>query len=194
MNISVEKNNGKITLIIGILSVAIPLVVALLLFVPQSGKLGSLDVSILPHINAFLNTATFCCLMAAFYAIKNGQVLIHKKLMMSAFVFSSIFLVSYVLYHFQAPSTPFGDLNHDKVLDEAEKIAAGTSRYVYLFILLTHIILAVVVVPLVLFAFFFALSDQKEKHKKMVRFTFPIWAYVAFTGVLVYLMISQYYA
>ena len=103
----------------------------------------------------------------------------HRISMMSAFVLGSLFLVSYVIYHSMADSTTFG--------------GEGWIRPVYYFLLLSHILLAIVVVPFVLFAFYFALTDKIEKHKKIVKYTFPIWLYVSVTGVLVYLMISPYY-
>lgn len=193
MSIAVEKNDRKYLTLIGILSVAIPVVVAVLLFIPQTGKLGDIDVTFLPHLNAILNSATALCLIAGFVAIKNQKPEVHKTFMMSAFVLSSIFLVSYVLFHFQGETTYFGDANGDKVVTEAEKLATGGSRTVYLIILLTHIVLATAVVPLVLLAIYFAFSKQLDRHKKMVKWTFPIWTYVAITGVIVYFMISPYY-
>jgi putative membrane protein len=187
------KQDKQYLAAIGIISVLIPVVVALLLFVPQTGKLGDIDVSILPHINALLNSATAACLVVAYFFIKNRNERMHRRLMMAAFVLSSLFLVSYVVYHFQAPSTKFGDTNGDGILSEIELAEAGIMRGVYLFILLTHILLAAVVVPFVLVAFYFALSRQISRHKKIVKFTLPIWLYVAVTGVIVYLMISPYY-
>jgi putative membrane protein len=173
--------------------VAIPVVVAILLFIPQTGKLGDFDVSVLPTLNAILNSATSVCLILAFLFIKQKNIKMHRNLMMTAFALSSVFLVSYVIYHFQAPSTRFGDINADGILDASELASVGSMRYVYLFILLTHIALAIIVVPLVLLAFYFALSKQIDRHKRMVKWTFPVWTYVAITGVVVYLMISPYY-
>jgi putative membrane protein len=145
-------------------------------------------------LNAVLNSLTACCLLVGFFFIKNKNIKMHRAVMTTAFVLSSLFLVSYVIYHFSPiASVKFGDVNHDKIVDEAEKLAVGTVRYIYLFILLTHILLAAIVVPLVLFAFYFALSNQIDRHKKMVKWTYPIWLYVAVTGVIVYLMISPYY-
>jgi putative membrane protein len=165
--------------IIGVLSVAIPLVVAYLLFGGKATKIQGLDVSFLPHLNAVMNTATFLCLVAGGFAIRNKNISLHRTLMMSAFVLSSIFLVSYVVYHNNAESTAFPKEN--------------PLRYVYLFILLTHILLSMVVVPLVLLALYFAWTKQIEKHKRIVKWTYPVWLYVASTGVIVYLMISPYY-
>lgn len=180
--------------LIGVLSVAIPIVVAVLLFLPQTGKLGDLDVSFLPHLNAVLNSATALCLLAGFYLIKNKQYDAHRTMMMSAFALSSVFLVSYVVYHFQAASTKFGDVNHDQVVDAAELAAVGVSRTVYLVILLTHIVLAAMVVPFVLRSIYFGLTKQYARHKKISQWTFFMWLYVAVTGVIVYFMISPFYA
>ncbi len=191
---TIIKNNDRIFLsIIGILSVAIPVVVAVLLFIPQTGKLGDFDVAFLPHLNAVLNSATALCLIAGFAAIKRQQPDLHRTFMVSAFALSSLFLLSYVLYHFQGEATLFGDLDGNKVVTDAEKEAVGSVRSIYLFILLTHIVLATAVVPLVLLALYFAFSNQLPRHKKIVKWTFPIWTYVAITGVVVYFMIKPYY-
>ncbi len=186
--------------IIGILSVAVPVLVALLLFIPQTGKLGDLDVSFLPHLNAVLNTATSVALVVGWLLVRNQNLpyekrtRYHRTAMMTAFVLSVGFLLAYVTYHFQAPPTRFGDVDHSGVVTEAEKLAVGSLRYVYLFLLLTHIVLAAVVVPFVLLALYFAFTGQYAKHTRTTRYTLPIWLYVSVTGVIVYLMISPYYA
>jgi putative membrane protein len=175
-----ERKNNTYLIIIGVLSVAIPVVVAILMFIPQTGKLGDLNVSFLPHLNAVLNSATALALICGFIFIRNGKKQYHITAMMTAFVLSSIFLVCYVIYHYQAPPTKF--------------LGEGFIRGIYFFILLTHIILAAVVVPFVLLSIYFGISKQYQKHRKIVRWTFPIWLYVAVTGVIVYLMISPYYS
>jgi len=176
---SFQKNQNQYLILIGIFSVAIPVAVAVLLFLPQTGKLGDLDVSFLPHLNAVLNTATAFSLMLGFYFIKKGFIHYHRTAMFSAVGLSSLFLVSYVIYHYQAPHTSFG--------------GQGIIRTVYFIILISHIILAAVIVPLVLLSIYFAISEQIDRHKKLVKWTFPIWLYVAVSGVVVYLMISPYY-
>ncbi len=113
--------------------------------------------------------------------------------MTTAFFLGILFLISYILYHSTTSSTIFGDVNRDGILDEAETVLAGGMRSIYLLILLSHILLAIIVVPLVLFAFYFALTDKFDKHKKIVRFTLPIWLYVSVSGVAVYLLIRPYY-
>ncbi len=194
MNTVLPKNDKKIFPIIVILSIVVPLLVALLMSFPQSGKLGDLDVSFLPHLNGTLNSATAILLIAGFLAIRSKKISLHRTFMLSAFALSSIFLISYVIYHFQVPSTIFGDIDHSGDLNEAETLAIGGTRYFYLVILLTHIAFSTIIVPLVLLSIYFAFSNQIARHKKIVRFTFPIWVYVAITGVVVYWMISPYYA
>jgi putative membrane protein len=173
------KNDTAYLIVIGILSVAIPVVVAMLFYIPQAGGLGKLDVSFLPHLNAALNTGTAICLIAGFLFIKNKKQRYHITAMITAFALSSIFLISYVIYHYQGTHTTYPGL--------------GAMRAIYFFILITHIVLAAIVVPFVLLAIYFGATKQYERHKKVVKYTFPIWLYVAITGVLVYLMISPYY-
>ncbi|WP_192821475.1 DUF420 domain-containing protein [Rufibacter sp. LB8] len=177
---STNPNDTRYLFLIAILSVVVPLVVALLLFMPQTGKLGDLDVSFLPGLHAVLNSLTALSLITGYYFIKKGNRRNHRFAMSTAFVLSSFFLISYVTYHYQAAPTSFG--------------GEGTIKAIYYFILLTHIVLAAVIVPLVLLSVYFAVSNQFERHKKISRWTFPLWLYVAITGVVVYLMISPYYA
>ena len=173
-----EKNTLYLT-IIGILSVAVPVLVAVLLFLPQTGKLGDLNVSFIPHLNAVLNSATAISLMLGFYFIKKGQIAFHRTSMFSAVGLSSLFLVFYVIYHYQAPHTKFG--------------GEGVIKLIYFFVLITHIILAAIIIPLVLLSIYFAVSEQIGKHKSLVKWTYPIWLYVAVSGVWVYFMIRPYY-
>jgi len=194
MNNSLKFNNLFLW-IIGILSVLIPVVVAILFYMPRvGGVIGNFDATFLPHLNAALNTATCICLILGFIFIKQKKQRYHITAMVTAFVLSTLFLVSYVAYHSQGLETKFGDIDHNKVVDAAEAAKIGVFRYMYLFILLTHIVLAAIVVPFVLLAIYYGISKQNQKHKRIVKWTFPIWLYVAITGVLVYLMISPYYA
>jgi putative membrane protein len=174
-----KTNDSKYYFLIALLSVAIPVVVTLLLFVPQTGKLGDVDVTFLPKLHALLNSLTALALIAGFRFVKKGNVRYHRFAMATAIVLSTFFLISYVTYHFQAPPTKFG--------------GEGTIRLVYYFILLTHIVLAAVIVPMVLLSVYFALSNQIPRHRRIARWTFPVWLYVAITGVVVYFMISPYY-
>lgn len=162
-----------------VLSIVIPVAVGILLFKPAKEVEQAAWVSYLPALNAVINTATSLLLIAGFYFIRNKNVAYHKASMISAFCLGSLFLVFYVIYHSMADSTSFG--------------GEGWIRSVYYFLLLSHILLAIIVVPFVLFAFYFALTNRIERHKKIVKFTLPIWLYVSITGVLVYLLISPYY-
>lgn len=164
-----------------VLSVAIPLVVALL-FGVNLRKLGY-DVqplSFLPPIYATINGITAVLLVAAVWAIKNGKRSLHEKLIKTAIACSVVFLGMYVAYHMTSDATKFG--------------GEGLIKYVYYFILVTHILLSVVVIPFVLITYVRAISKSFERHKKIAKITFPLWLYVAVTGVIVYLMISPYYA
>ncbi len=148
---------------------------------------------LLPKLNAFINGACSLLLIASLYCITHKQVLWHKRLNVAAFLLSSLFLVSYITFHWLGHDTKFGDLNGDHSVSVEEKAAAGNIRYIYYVILLTHIVLAAAVLPLILMSFYRGLQMQVEKHKKLVRWTYPIWLYVTITGVIVYVMISKYY-
>ncbi|MFT6214420.1 MAG: putative membrane protein [Roseivirga sp.] len=171
-------NQKKSLLWIRVLSIAVPLLVAVLISLPQKLDLGDW-VYTLPHVIGGINTLTSLCLIIAIVAIKSKNIKVHKAFNTTALVLGALFLLCYVTYHASAPSTAFG--------------GEGSIKYVYYFLLISHILLSIGVVPLVLLAFFYAWSGRFEKHKKMVRFTFPIWLYVSVTGVIVYLMISPYY-
>lgn len=177
-NKSLEK---KFNTPIIIVSVLIPIVVALLFSVKlKDFGINVEPLSFLPPIYAAINGVTAILLVSAVWAIKNGNRALHEKLMTSAIACSVVFLVMYVAYHMTADATKFG--------------GEGVIRYVYFFILITHIALSVAIIPLVLFTYVKALSQQFDKHKKLAKITFPLWLYVAVTGVIVYLMISPYYA
>ncbi|WMN10699.1 DUF420 domain-containing protein [Marivirga salinae] len=192
-----ESVNGKqksYIKLIWVLSIAIPVVVAILIFAPEKIQGAGDWVYILPHLNATFNSITTVVLLLGLYFIKQKNIKAHKSMMSIAFTFGSLFLVSYVIYHSTADSTIYGDINGNGVLDDAEKTKdLMWWRGLYVGILLPHIILAAVVVPFVLFAFYYALTDKIEKHKKIVKWTFPIWLIVSISGVIVYLMISPYY-
>lgn len=176
-------------------SIIIPVAVAVLFSVKlKDFGYDVAPLSFLPPIYAGINGLTAILLVAAVMAIKKGNRKWHERLMTFAIACSVVFLVMYVAYHMTAESAKFGDTNFDGSLDEAEKAAVGGIRYLYYFILLTHISLSVVIIPMVLFTYVRALAAQFDKHKRLAKITFPIWLYVAVTGVVVYLMISPYYA
>lgn len=147
----------------------------------------------LPALNALLNATCSILLLVSLWAIKKRNIDLHKKLNLTAFVLSALFLVSYVTAHYFIPDTKYGDVDHDGIMSVAESNAVSGIKPIYVVILLTHIFLAVVVLPMVLLSFYYGLTDQREKHKKLTRFSYPIWLYVTVTGVIVYLMISPYY-
>jgi putative membrane protein len=144
-------------------------------------------------LNAFLNGSCSILLMASLWAIKKRNFELHKKLNLTAFLLSSLFLLSYVTAHYFIPDTIFGDVNHNHVLEINEMQIVSGIRGIYLVILLSHIFLAVIVLPLILLSFYYALKDDRVKHKKITRFSYPIWLYVTVTGVIVYSMIAPYY-
>lgn len=192
MSTAVSNDKAYVKLIT-VVSVIIPIAVAILLFMPVRVFDESGWVKMLPHINAIINSMTAVLLISAVVMVKQGNIEMHKKLMSSAFVLGSLFLISYIIYHATIDSTVFGDINGDGVVSDDELAEVGMLRRVYLFVLLSHILLSIVVVPFVLFAFYYSLTDKIEKHKKVVKFTFPIWLYVSITGVIAYLFISPYY-
>lgn len=166
----------KFNRLINVVSVIIPVVVALLFGV----KLPNVEpLRFLPPIYASTNGLTAILLVIAVIAVKKGRLELHRKIMTGCIALSIAFLVMYVAYHMTADSTTFG--------------GEGAVKYVYYFILITHIILSIVIVPLVLRTFAKAYLKNFEAHKKLAKFTFPIWLYVAISGVVVYLMISPYY-
>jgi len=169
------ETTKKHKLIITVLSVVVPTVVAVLFGV----KIDYTLPVFLPPIYATINALTAVVLIAALWAIKNGKQLLHEKLMKTALSLSVIFLVLYIAYHMTSESTHFG--------------AEGYIKYVYYFILISHIILSIVVIPLVLITFSRALLGDFKRHQKMARMAFPLWLYVAVSGVLVYIMIAPYY-
>jgi putative membrane protein len=185
--------NRNLSIPIIIVSIAIPAAVAFLILVPQVKIDFGFNTHFLPLFHAILNSSTAILLLASLFFIRNGQIAAHKRANLSAVVLSSIFLISYVIYHASNPSTLYGDVNHDGIVSDGEKAAAGSLRYVYYFILSSHIILSGIIIPLVLFTLQRAFQEKFDKHRRLARITWPIWFYVAVTGVVVYLMISRYY-
>ena len=172
MNHSNEKKYNKV---IVILSVAIPLAVAALFGVKIDLELPFF----FPPIYATINAITALVLIMAYVAIVNKKIKLHQRFMQTAIALSLIFLVMYVLYHMTSDSTKFG--------------GEGIIKSTYYIILITHIILSIIVIPFVLITYVRAITNNIERHKKIARITFPVWLYVAVSGVLVYLMISPYY-
>ncbi|MCX7551672.1 DUF420 domain-containing protein [Xanthomarina sp. F2636L] len=164
-----------------VLSIVIPLIIAALFGVNLRDLGFNVEpLTFLPPIYATINGLTAVILIIAFFAIKNKNIVLHENLMTTAVGCSAIFLILYVAYHMTSDSTKFG--------------GEGAIKYVYFFILISHIILSIVVIPFVLITYVRAITENFKQHKKIARITFPLWLYVAISGVIVYLMISPYYA
>jgi putative membrane protein len=196
MNNSNKKTlEQRFRLSIILVSILIPTAVAILFTVKlKDFGIEVEPLSFLPPIYASINGLTALLLLMGVMAIKNGNKKVHERFMTTAIACSVVFLVMYVAYHMTADSTVYGDIDGNKILDATEKANAGSIRYVYLFILLSHIALSIVIIPLVLITYVRALAARFDKHRKIAKITFPLWLYVAVTGVVVYLMISPYYA
>jgi putative membrane protein len=175
--------------IIVAVSVLIPLVVGALFRIRIPGNLD-----FLPPLYASFNAITSVCLVGALLAIKKNEVVLHRQLVRFALLLSILFLGCYVAYHLTSDPTYYGDFNKDGMLSESERLAAGSFRWIYFVLLVSHILLSMAVIPLVLFAYLEAWSGNFERHKKLVKYAFPIWLYVAVTGVVVYWMIAPFYA
>lgn len=189
---SLEKKYNKYIIAV---SIVIPVLVGILFAIKlKDFGINVEPLSFLPPIYASTNGLTAIVLVAAVIAVKNGKLKLHERLMTFAIALSLAFLAMYVAYHMTADSTKFGDVNHDGILDVVEKAKIGAVRYLYAFILITHILLSIIIIPFVLVTYVRALAKRFDKHKKIAKITFPLWLYVAVTGVVVYLMISPYYA
>jgi putative membrane protein len=172
-NIALEKKLNTLAYVVSV-------VVLLLVGLMRRVKIETdIDFSFLPPVHASLNALTAVILVVAFIHIKNGRVEQHRKAIYAAMFTSALFLLSYVLYHFTTPETRFG--------------GEGVVRYIYFFILITHIILAALTLPFILLTFNRAYTDQFDRHRKMARWVFPLWLYVAVTGPICYLMLKPYY-
>ncbi len=174
-----QRNEKNYTPVVVGLSIAINVLVAVLFFLPEYQGAHGMDLTFLPMLNAIFNSFTFVFLLAALYAVKKKNITLHRRFIYAAFTSTTLFLVCYVTYHFLTESTKYG--------------GEGAIRYVYFFFLLTHILLAIVIVPLALTTVARGLNMQVEKHRKIARWTMPLWLYVSLTGVIVYLMIRPYY-
>ncbi len=172
------KKSSSNDRLINILSIAIPIAVAVLIGIQKRIPLGDWT-KVLPHVIGLLNSTTAITLLIGFAAIKRKNIESHRKAMGLAFLQGAVFLVLYILYHISNPSTPFG--------------GQGIIRPIYYFLLISHILLSIGVVRLVLLAIYHALTGEIERHKKIVKWAFPIWLYVSISGVIVYLLISPYY-
>lgn len=189
---SLVKNDARAKMLIWIVSIVVFVAVALL----SNYKLDA-DLGFNPHIfatiNAVINSIVAIFLLIALISVKQKKYELHKKLMLAAIVLSVFFLLSYIAHHLLAGETKYGDVDHDGIISDAEKLSVGGLRTFYYIILITHIPLAAIVLPFILFTAYRALIGEYEQHKKLTRITWPLWFYVAITGVIVYYMISPYY-
>lgn len=174
-----KKNDKQARLLIYIVSFVVFAAVAILSRVKLEVDLG-FDVHVFALINAVINSLVSVLLVAALIAVKNKKYVQHKNIMFAAIILSVLFLISYIAHHLLAGDTMYG--------------GEGGIRYVYYFILITHIFLAAIILPFILFTAYRSLTGEYDKHKKLARYTWPLWLYVSVTGVLVYLFISPYYA
>ena len=187
-----EKNDKKARILIFLFSAIVFTAVVVLSRVKLNIDPG-FNVHVFAKANAIINSIVALLLIIALLAVKNKRYALHRNLMMTAMLLSVLFLVSYICHHLFAAETKFGDTDHNGMLNEIEKATVGNSRIIYYIILGTHIPLAGIILPFILFSAYRALTGEFDKHKKLVRITWPIWFYVAVTGVVVYLMISPYY-
>lgn len=184
------KLEKKLNIAAILVSIAVLILVALM----RKVKLDlGIDLRFLPPVHALLNSLSAIALLFSLNAIKKGKIEQHRTANFIALGLSTLFLLCYVAYHFTTPETIFGDVNHDKLLDESEKNALGSTRTFYLILLLTHIASAAIIFPFILFTFIRAITNQIEKHRKMARWVYWVWLYVAITGPLCYFMLKPYY-
>ena len=190
--LAIQKNDKRARTVIFIFSAIVFLAVSALGRFKLNIDLG-FDEHIFAKLNAIINTIVAILLVAGITTARNGKYTTHRYIMLTAMVLSILFLVSYICHHLFAGEARFGDINHDGLLSESEKAAAGSMRYIYYVLLSTHIILAAIVLPFILFTAYRALINENAAHRKLAKITWPIWFYVAVTGPIVYLMISRYY-
>jgi putative membrane protein len=189
---TLNKNDKNARVLIFTVSIVVFAAVALLSRYKLKFDPG-FDVHVFAMINAIINSMVMILLGAGLIVVKQKKYLLHKRIMLTAIVLSVLFLVSYIAHHLLAGEAKFGDADHDGILGDPEKAAVGGLRIFYYFILFTHIPLAAIMLPFILFTAYRSLIGEYEAHKKLVRITWPVWFYVAFTGVMVYLMINPYY-
>ena len=190
-----KKNDKKAKTLIIVFSIIVFVAVTVLGRYNLAGKIAlGFDVHIFALANGIINAIVAFLLLAGLFAVKQKRYLLHKRIMLTAMLLSVLFLASYICHHLLAGETIFGETDGIKGLSDAELTAAGNTRTLYLVILATHIPLAGIALPFILFAAYRALTGEYEKHKKLVRIIWPLWFYVAVTGVVVYWMIRPYYS
>jgi len=189
---SLQKDDTKARKLIWIFSIVIFTTVASL----GNFKLDihpGFDVHVFAMINAVINTIIAILLVSALIAVKNKKYVIHKNIMLTALILSVLFLISYIAHHLLAGEAKFGDINHDGILSDEELSQVVNMRTIYLVILFSHIFLAAIILPFILFTAYRGLIAEFGAHKKLARYTWPLWFYIAVTGPIIYWMISPYY-
>lgn len=161
------------------ISILVPVLVLILMYLPERYNVIGVEMGTFPFFHAVLNFCTALLLIAGFFSMRMGELKWHRNLMITAFLLSAVFLVSYVLSKISNDPVPYG--------------GEGALRPIYFFVLITHILLSAIIVPLVLFTMYRGLTGEVEKHRRIARYTFPVWLYVAITGVLVYIFMAPYY-
>ena len=189
---AIKKNDRKAAILILVFSLLVFTAIVVLSRVKLNVNPG-FDVHLFARANAIINSCVALLLIVALVAVKSKSYRLHKNVMLTAMLLSILFLVSYICHHLFSGETRFGDADHDGTLSDAEKAAVGSSRMIYYILLGTHIPLAGIILPFILFTAYRALIAEYPRHKKLARITWPIWFYVAVTGVIVYWMISPYY-
>ena len=190
---SLVKNDGRAKLLIWTVSIVVFAAVAFLSKYKLDVSLG-FDPHIFALVNAIINSLVALLLITGLVVVKKKKYELHRTIMLAAIVLSVFFLVSYIAHHLLAGETRFGDVDHNGIVNENEKSAVGSLRVFYYVLLITHIPLAAIILPFILFTAYRALVGDYEQHKKLTRITWPIWFYVAVSGVIVYIMISPYYS
>ncbi len=187
-----SKNDSKAKILIWVVSIVVFVAVAILSKVRLNVNLP-FNVHVFATINAVINAIVAVLLLAGLIAIMQKKYVLHKSIMLSAITLSVLFLLSYIAHHLLAGDTKFGDIDHNGILSLNEKMNAGSIRIFYYILLGLHIPLAAIILPFILFTAYRALIGEYEQHKKLVRFTWPIWFFVAVSGVLVYILINPFY-
>jgi putative membrane protein len=192
MNLTLTKNDKRARTIIFVFSAIVFVLVSALGRYKLDVELG-FDEHIFAKANAVINSIVAVLLLAGLFTARTGRYTTHRSIMLTAMGLSVLFLLSYVAHHLLAGEARFGDVNGDGLVSEAEKLAAGSVRYFYYILLGTHIVLAGIVLPFILFTAYRALISENAAHRKLAKITWPMWFFVAVTGPVVYLMISPYY-
>ena len=190
--ISVTKNDRKARIFILIVSVIVFAAIVLLSRIKLQVNLG-FDPHLFATANAVINSIVSILLLIGLYLAKNRKLDLHKKVMLAAMMLSVLFLVSYICHHLLAGETKFGDIDGNGIVSAAEKQSGGSLRYFYYILLGTHIPLAGIILPFILFTAYRGLIDERAAHRKLARITWPIWFYVAVSGPIIYWLISPYY-